>query len=555
MNDAANLQVNFLPEKQICHLFDVYIKNCNTMLKYRAILIFFSLVSLFGCQPRQEQPKPPNILFAIADDASWKHFGAYGCDWVETPAFDRVASQGILFTQAYTPNAKCAPSRASILTGRNSWQLEEAANHSPVFPAKFKTYAEALGENGYWVGSTAKGWAPGDPGEINGKRRELTGPKFDEHKTEPPAKFISDNDYAKNFGAFLEARPKGQPFCFWYGSLEPHRAYEFEAGIKYGSKSLADIDRVPPFWPDVDSIRTDMLDYAFELEYFDQHLQRMLQMLEDAGELENTIVIVTSDNGMPFPRIKGQVYEYSNHLPLAIMWPGGIKKPGRVIDDFVSFIDFAPTFLELSGLTVEKSGMQPVTGRSLTEYFHTEEEGKVVKERSYVLVGKERHDVGRPDDQGYPVRGIISRGFLYLRNFEPDRWPKGNPETGYLNCDGSPTKTYILDTRRKKGEWRYWQQNFGKRPAEELYLIEQDPFCMTNLIDEPIFAGLKMILEQEMIEKLTEQGDPRIIGEGEIFDNYPYYGAVQNYYNRYMAGEDAPAGWVNETDYDSDLME
>ena len=525
------------------------------MLNYRAFLIFLSLIVVFGCHPGEEQPKPPNILFAIADDASWKHFGAYGCDWVKTPAFDRVAAQGILFTQAYTPNAKCAPSRASILTGRNSWQLEEAANHSPVFPAKFKTYAEALGENGYWVGSTAKGWAPGDPGEINGKRRELTGPKFDEHKTEPPAKFISDNDYAKNFGAFLEARPKGQPFCFWYGSLEPHRAYEFEAGINYGGKSLADIDRVPPFWPDVDSIRTDMLDYAFEIEYFDQHLQRMLQMLEDAGELENTIVIVTSDNGMPFPRIKGQVYEYSNHLPLAIMWPDGIKKPGRVIDDLVSFIDFAPTFLELSGLTVEKSGMQPVTGRSLTEYFHTEEEGKEVKERSYVLVGKERHDVGRPDDQGYPVRGIVSRGFLYLRNFEPDRWPKGNPETGYLNCDGSPTKTYILDTRRKKGEWRYWQQNFGKRPAEELYLIEQDPFCMTNLIDEPIFAGLKMILEQEMIEKLIEQGDPRVMGEGEIFDNYPYHGAVQNYYNRYIAGEDVPAGWVNKTDYDSDLME
>ncbi|MCA1760815.1 MAG: sulfatase-like hydrolase/transferase, partial [Bacteroidales bacterium] len=155
-----------------------------------------------GCQTQPEQPKRPNILFAIADDASWQHFGAYGCDWVKTPAFDRVASDGILFTRAYTPNAKCAPSRACILTGRNSWQLEEAANHSPLFPAKFKTYAEALGEHDYWVGSTAKGWAPGDPGEINGKRRELTGPKFDEFKTEPPAKFISNNDYAKNFEAF-----------------------------------------------------------------------------------------------------------------------------------------------------------------------------------------------------------------------------------------------------------------------------------------------------------------------------------------------------------------
>lgn len=525
------------------------------MQKLRFVLFFplFALILLAGCHPQVEIPQRPNILFAIADDASWKHFGAYGCDWVKTPAFDRVASEGILFTRAYTPNAKCAPSRSCILTGRNSWQLEEAANHSPLFPAKFKTYAEALGEHGYWVGSTAKGWAPGDPGEIDGKRRELTGPKFDEHKTEPPAKFISNNDYARNFEAFLEARPEGQPFCFWYGSTEPHRAYEFEAGIKYGGKSRDEIDEVPTFWPDADTVRTDMLDYAFEIEYFDLHLQRMLQKLEEMGELENTLVIVTADNGMPFPRIKGQVYEYSNHLPLAVMWPGGIKNPGRVVHDFVNFIDFTPTYLELAGITAEEAGMQPVTGKSLTDIFFSEQEGSVAAERDFVLVGKERHDVGRPDDQGYPVRGIFKGDYLYLRNFKPERWPKGNPETGYLNCDGSPTKTYILDTRRKKGIMEYWQLNFGKRVVEELYNVIEDPFCMNNLALDETYSELKNELSAEMTQKLNEQGDPRIIGNGDIFDNYPYQGAVQNYYNRYIAGEKVPAGWVNETDYDADL--
>ena len=524
------------------------------------LLLLFSLFLLCtavfsGCNSKSEQTKQPNILFAIADDASWKHFGAYGCDWVKTPAFDRVAGEGILFTRAYTPNAKCAPSRSCILTGRNSWQLEEAANHSPLFPAKFKTYAEVLGENGYWVGSTAKGWAPGDPGEINGKKRELTGPKFDAFKTEPPAKYISNIDYARNFEAFLNARPDGQPFCFWYGSTEPHRAYEFEAGINYGGKKLNEIDEVPAFWPDVDTIRTDMLDYAFEIEYFDLHLQRMLQMLEELGELENTLVIVTADNGMPFPRIKGQVYEYSNHLPLAVMWPDGIKNPGRVVHDFVNFIDFAPTYLELAGLTAEKVGMQPVTGKSLTDILFSGKEGSVADDRDFVLVGKERHDVGRPDDQGYPVRGIFKGDYLYLRNFEPERWPKGNPETGYLNCDGSPTKTYILDTRRKKSIMEYWQLNFGKRVAEEMYNVVEDPFCMNNLAEDKAYAELKAELSTEMTQRLTEQDDPRILGNGDIFDNYPYQGAVQNYYNRYMSGEKVPAGWVNETDYDSDLME
>jgi arylsulfatase A-like enzyme len=520
-------------------------KNIPTILT----LIFIAIQFLSSCKQPVEKQRP-NILFAIADDASWKHFGAYGCDWVKTPAFDRVAAEGILFSRAYTPNAKCAPSRSCILTGRNSWQLEEAANHSPLFPAKFKTYAEALGENGYWVGSVAKGWAPGDPGEINGKKRELTGPKFDKYQTEPPAKFISNNDYAKNFEAFLEARPEGKPFCFWYGSTEPHRAYEFGVGERLGGKTPSEIDGIPAFWPDVDTIRTDMLDYAFEIEYFDKHLQMMLQKLEEIGELENTIVIVTADNGMPFPRIKGQVYEYSNHLPLAIMWPRGIKNPGRVVDDFVNFIDFTPTYLEVAGLTAEQAGMQPVTGKSLTDIFNLGEEGEVTPERNFVLVGKERHDVGRPDDHGYPVRGIIKGQFLYLRNFHPERWPLGNPETGYLNCDGSPTKTYILDTRRKKGVMEYWQINFGKRTAEELYNIIEDPFCMKNLVGEENYAELKLEMETEMVQKLTEQGDPRISGNGDIFDNYPYQGEVQNYYNRYMAGEKVKAGWVNETDYD-----
>lgn len=525
-------------------------------IKTFLLLALPAIFLLPGCESKAEkQPSRPNILFAIADDASWKHFGAYGCDWVRTPGFDRVATNGILFTRAYTPNAKCAPSRSCIITGRNSWQLEEAANHSPFFPAKFKSYAEALGEHGYWVGSTAKGWAPGNPGMVNGKRRELTGPKFDEHKTEPPAKSISNNDYARNFEAFLEARPEGQPFCFWYGSTEPHRAYEFKAGIRYAGKNPADVDEVPPFWPDVDTVRTDLLDYAFEIEYFDLHLQRMLQKLEEMGELENTLVIVTADNGMPFPRVKGQVYEYSNHLPLAVMWPDGIENPGRVIDDFVSFIDFAPTYLELAGLTAEEAGMQPMTGRSLNEFFRTGKEGHVIPERNFVLVGKERHDVGRPDDQGYPVRGIIKDHYLYLRNFKPGRWPKGNPETGYLNCDGSPTKTYILDTRRKKGVMEYWQLNFGKRVEEELYDIVQDPYCMNNLAADEHFADVKRSLEQEMTQKLTGQDDPRILGNGDVFDQYPYSAGTRNYYNRYMSGEKVKAGWVNKTDYDAGLKE
>ncbi len=517
-------------------------------LNLNRFFIFPALMLLSSCVEKTSEFRPPNILFAIADDASFPHMGAYGTTWIKTPAFDRVAQNGILFMKAYTPNAKCAPSRACILTGRNSWQLEQACNHWPYFPEKFKTFAEALPEAGYQVGYTAKGWAPGIA-KINGQPRNLIGPSYNEKKTTPPAKFISDNDYAENFRDFLNKKEPERPFFFWYGSTEPHRAYEFGAGIKYGNKKLSDIDQVPAFWPDCDTVRTDMLDYAFEIEYFDQHLLKMITILEEQNLLENTLIVVTADNGMPFPKVKGQMYELDNHLPLAMMWPEGIRNPGRKIDDFISFIDFAPTFLELAGLSPDNAGMQPITGESLTGYFRT---GSTTPagHRDHTLIGKERHDVGRPNDEGYPVRGIIKNDYLYIENFKPDRWPAGNPETGYLNCDGSPTKTFILNHRMTPDFEKYWQWSFGKRPAVELYKIDKDPFCINNLAGENSTKLMREELKKQMYEELTAQGDPRIFGQGDIFDQYQDASQAAGFYERFMKGEKVSAGWVNKSDFE-----
>ena len=373
-------------------------------------LFLFAFVAAFvGAVPAAERP---NILFAIADD--WgKHASAYGTRWVKTPAFDRVAREGILFNNAYTPNAKCAPSRACILTGRNSWQLKEAANHVCYFPPEFKGWGETLAEHSWFVGHTMKGWGPGVAKDASGNARQMTGRAFNARKAEPPTSEISSNDYAGNFAAFLDAAPAGQPWAFWYGAIEPHRGYEFGSGIAKGGKKLADIDRVPGYWPDNETTRTDMLDYAFEVEHFDAHLGRMLAELERRGLLTNTLIIVTSDHGMPFPRAKGNAYEFSNHIPFAAMWPSGIAKPGRVVDDFVSFVDLAPTFIEVAGLSWAETGMAASPGRSLTDIFRSEKSGVTNPARDHVLVGKERTDIGRPGDVGYPTRGIIKGGLLY----------------------------------------------------------------------------------------------------------------------------------------------
>ena len=515
------------------------------------LLSLFFLLCAAGCnvpQPAEEPLKPPNILFAIADDVSFPHMGAYGTTWVKTPAFDRVAQEGLLFSRAYTPNAKCAPSRSIILTGRNSWQLEEAANHWPYFPVEYKTFFEALAEQGYHVGYTAKGWAPGVALDAEGNRRSMTGKAYNEFQLEPPAAHISTNDYAKNFEAFLDDHDAEMPFVFWYGSLEPHRAYEFGAGVNKGGKSTGEIDAVPAFWPDVDSVRIDMLDYAYEIEHFDNHLMRMLTLLEARGELDNTLVIVTADNGMPFPRAKGQSYEYSNHLPLAMMWPNGITNPGRTIEDFVSFADFAPTILGLFGEAPATTGMQPVEGKTLLPLLV---DNSAEPHRNHILIGKERHDIGRPEDAGYPMRGIVKGDYLYIRNFEADRWPSGNPKTGYLNCDGSPTKSVCLNTRTQPGMYAFWDLSFGKRPGEELYNITDDPECVNNLAESTDHSSIKAALEQEMITRLTAQQDPRMAGNGALFDEYEYADTKHvNFYGKYVSGEALQAGWVNSSDFE-----
>ena len=546
-------------------------KNCRNRRKSLfatfALFCFFCFHSVFlpigplltiasppAPSPGQKSQRP-NMLFAIADDWGYGHASAYGSKFVRTPAFDRVAREGMLFTRAFTPNAKCAPSRAILLTGRNSWQLEEAANHIPYFPAKFKTWVEALGENGYFTGMTAKGWGPGVANDVGGKPRQMAGRPFNRQTLQSPASGIGANDYAANFEDFLNAAPKDQPWSFWYGALEPHRAYEYGSGVAKGGKSLDDVNRVPAFWPDNEMVRNDMLDYAFEVEHFDRHLGQMLDALDRRGLLENTIVIVTSDHGMPFPRAKGQAYEASYHVPLAVMWKRRINATGRTVDDYVSFADFAPTLVELAGLKWAQTGMQPAAGRSLTDILFSNKSGRIDRARDHVLVGKERHDVGRPNDAGYPIRGIHKNDLLYLRNYEVTRWPAGNPETGYLNCDGGATKTAILQARREGKEKRHWQMAFGKRPAEELYDVSKDPDCIINLANDPKHRAVMQNLRRQMERELKAQGDPRMFGKGYLFDQYQYANPDgRNFYERFMRGEKLKANWVNESDFEKEVI-
>lgn len=517
-----------------------------------ALITFSSGVIAPATIQSQNNTEHPNILFIIADDASYHHFSANGCRWTNTPAFDRIAEEGLLFNQCYTSNAKSAPSRACILTGKHFFQMGAATNHNPYFPSDLNVFTESLTSNGYKVGYTGKGWAPGKVEKKEGKERSLTGKQYNKHKTQPPTTGINRVDYAMNFIDFLDETPENQPWFFWFGCFEPHRPYEYGSGAKLSGKNTDTIPKIPLFWPDNDTVRNDMLDYGFEIEYFDNQISKFLAELEKRNMLENTLIIVTADNGMPFPRCKGNNYEYSHHMPLAIMWKDKIIKPGREINDIVNFMDFAPTILEVAGVKQDKI-LEQLSGRSLTEYFNGKSESKS-KQRKYTLIGRERHDYGRPGNQGYPIRGIIKDNFLYICNLKPELLPGGNPETGYSDCDGSPTKTLILNMKRSEANSQYYKMNFDYRPEEELYDLSSDKECIINLSENTKYKELKKELRDLLLYELKKNEDPRIMGNGDVFDKYPYCEPIGvNFWEKVMNKEIIrpweKTGWISPTDY------
>jgi N-sulfoglucosamine sulfohydrolase len=479
------------------------------------------------CSALAAETKRPNILFIIFDDWNGStHAGAYGCDWVKTPNFDRVAKEGALFKNAFTSNPKCSPCRASILTGRNTWQLKEAVSHGGFFPAGFETYPDLLEKAGYNVGLTGKGWGPGDFKTLAQRTRNPAGPSFDTLNQKPIASGISPNDYPGNFGEFLRQRDKSKPFCFWMGFHEPHRGYELGSGLRLGKK-LEDV-KVPAFLPDTEIVRSDLLDYAIEVEWGDTQIGRALKYLEDAGEVENTLVVITSDHGMPFPYVKGQIHEDAFHLPLAMRWPAAIKA-GRVVEDFVNVRDFAPTYMELAGLKPHPQ----MTGKSLANILRSEKSG-FIEDRDVMLAGKERHDIGRPNDWGFPVRAIRTKEFLYVHNFMPDRWPAGNPETDFGNLDPSPSKEVI----KALGGY-FYDLSLGKRQPDELYRITDDPECVKNLANDLAFKDKLEDLRYRMMTMLKEEEDPRALGHFEVFDTYTYQGGRTKGYETWLKEQEA----------------
>jgi arylsulfatase A-like enzyme len=280
---------------------------------------------------------------------------------------------------------------------------------------------------------------------------------------------------------------------------------------------------VPKHLPDDPVVRRDILDYYFEVQRFDQLVADALALLERAGELDNTLVVVTSDHGMPFPRAKATLYDFGTRVPLAVRWPKGISSPGRVCDEFITLSDLAPTFLEVAGLPTPAA----MTARSFADLLRNEG----VAKRDAVFAAMERHDGCRPGGAGYPCRALRTRGYLYIRNYAPDRWPAGDPNPAHCaraipfgEVDPSPTKSLMIDRAADPAMERLHRLAFGKRPAEELYDLSHDPEQLENVAALSEYQQVKSSLAQRLEQFTRQTSDPRALGLDAPWDHYPYFG-------------------------------
>lgn len=513
---------------------------------------------------RAADAKRPNILFAFADD--WGRFtSAYAKldgpggvnDVLQTPNFDRVAREGVLFRRAFVSAPSCTPCRSALVSGQHFWRAGRAAIlRGAIWDGSLPAFPLLLRDSGYHIGETFKVWSPGTPNDAPfgaGKHAyEKAGNRFNQFSEQvtrlaaggtpvEAAKQMLYDEVLANFNACLADRGENQPFCYWFGPTNVHRKW-----IKGSGKALWGIEpdklagKMPPFLADVPEIREDLADYFGEVQAFDAGLGVLLKRLEALGELDNTLVVVSGDHGAPgFPHGKCNLYDFGSSVSLAIRWGGA--RGGRVVDDLVSLTDLAPTYLELAGIAVPES----MTGRSLVGLLKSEKAGQIDPQRTAVFIGRERHvESARAGFLPYPQRAIRTHDHLYIINFKPDRYPLGDPyrldgdnppsreeltedtRVSLADEDAGPAKAWLVG-QRGNPQWRpLFDLAYAKRPREELYDLKSDPHQVKNVAADPKYARARVELERRLLDELQRTGDPRLIDDGKFFETPPLAGPV-----------------------------
>ncbi len=467
-------------------------------VKYPVVLLLLLMGCTSGPLPdegKHSEYQPLNVLLITADDLNYNSVGAYGCDIPDiTPHIDRLAAEGMRFTEAYVNIAICQPSRQSLLTGRYPHR-NGALGFEPI-DRSVPTLTEQLREVGYING-------------IIGKEKHL----------KPMDKFcwdmcIREEDVASGLGIgrdpelyyrytaklLAKAKKEGKPFFLMANTHDPHRPfagrdnerkYWGEDLPKFTRKIRPDEVTVPAFLPDLPEVRQEMAEYYTSVYRCDEVVGAILKALDESPFAKHTLVIFISDNGISAPFSKGNCYLNSNKTPWIVRYPGQIA-PGSIDSThLISGIDLMPSILHALHL----SKVPDMDGFSFLPIL----QGQKQKNRDRVFTQLHRLFSGRE----YPMRCVIDQQYGYIVNF----WSDGD---FHFTGDALSGRTYQAMRQASETDDVINErvQLLRYRVPEELYDFKKDPDGLVNLINDVQLAGEKKRLKDLLLAEMKRSEDP-----------------------------------------------
>jgi N-sulfoglucosamine sulfohydrolase len=433
--------------------------------------------ALPGCRGERfsTDPEVPNVVFVTADDLGWRDLGCYGNPNLATPHIDRLAREGVRFTHAFGVASSCAPSRASFITGQyphthgvtGLTHIHVLRSLSPLR----ETLPSLLGNVGFNTALEGK-WhvAPYLPTSLYGYEERLSGLLAE-------AMVIQDSSRALDF----VRRNRAQRFYLELNYMNNHRdargEFQFARDLPVDPDSL----RIPAYLqlPDWPEIRLELAKFYSQTRKMDAMLGDVLDLLDELGLAENTLVLFVSDNGPPFPGSKMTLYDRGIGSPLILRWPARISA-GTVIEDLTTAIDLLPTVLEAAGLDVPEW----VQGRSLLGRATGSDAGPLHE----AVFAEMTHHVDY-----IPTRAVRTRRWKYIRNFS-------DVAIGLDQLHPMPWAHRLCELPDQP-----WKR---PRVREELYDLESDPNEQRNLAGSPDHRDRLRSMADRLERHMTETGDP-----------------------------------------------
>jgi N-sulfoglucosamine sulfohydrolase len=452
-------------------------KIVNTSL-YSVTFILAGFLILGSCADNKSTKlatDPPNILWITSEDNS-AFLGCYGDEFATTPTLDKLATEGILYENAFANAPVCAPARSTIITGMYppSMGTQNMRSVYPI-PESIRFFPQYLREAGYYCTNNSK-----------------------EDYNMPKPEGVWDESSNK---AHYKNRAEGQPFFAIFNFTVSHESSIHKSIANDSLRHDPAKVKLPPYHPDTPEMRHDWAQYYDKIEDLDGMVAQVLQELEDAGLAENTIVAYYSDHGGVIARSKRFVYESGTRVPMIWRFPKKYThlapgNPGHRTDRLVSFVDLAPTILSLAGIPVPEY----MQGKAFLGEQQTEP-------RKYVHLFR-----GRMDERIDNVRAVRDKQYRYIKNYMPHRIYGQYIEYLWRAPSCRSWEEAWLYGNCNEIQSAFWKE----KPAEELYDVSADPWEVNNLADDPAYAEIMDRLRAENDRWMKEIKDTGLMPEGEM---------------------------------------